>query len=346
MDKLLKIIEKDAESICSKIDLSEVLGKKILLTGASGLIGIYLAACLNYLVEKRGGRVEICAVMQNSPLPYQKKILDNLKAEIFIGDLANYNFCLNLPSADFIIHAAGYGQPGKFMADQIKTLKLNTLATFALFEKLSPDGKFLYLSSSEVYSGLLNSPYKETDIGSTNTDHPRSCYIEAKRCGEAICQAYRSLGINAKSTRLSLAYGPGTKPNDARALNNFIQKGLVGEIKLLDSGQAKRTYCYVADAVEILWRILLNGKDGIYNVGGTSKITIAELARLIGQYLKVPVRFPDSSNKAPSGNPDDVRLDLTKIKEEFGKKDFVPLEIGLKNTIEWQRELYKTMKSK
>jgi len=228
------------------------------------------------------------------------------------------------------------------MENPTKTLKLNTLATFILFDKLNTGGKFLFISSSEVYSGNKNFPYKETEIGKTNTDHQRSCYIEAKRCGEAICNAQRIKGINAKSVRLSLAYGPGTKPNDQRVLNSFIQKAIESkEIKLLDKGEAKRTYCYITDAVEIMWHVLLNGKEAIYNIGGESKTTISELAKKIGRYMDVPVIFPKSSENTLSGAPEDVCLDMKKVKNEFNKSNFTSLDEGLKKTIEWQKILYK-----
>ncbi len=343
MNKLIEIIERDAEKILTKVNLEEIRNKTILLTGASGLIGTYLLACLKKLAEKGEKNFKTVVIMQNAPLPHLKSILDSLEAIIFQGDITDYNFCQSLPAADYIIHAAGYGQPGKFMENPIKTLRINTFSTFILFEKLLPNGKFLFISSSEVYSGLPNSPYKESTIGTTNTDHQRSCYIEAKRCGEAICNVYRQQGINAKSARLALAYGPGTKPGDTRVLNSFIQKAIQQkEIKLLDLGEGKRTYCYVADAVEIIWRILLDGKDAIYNVGGISRTTIAELARLIGDYLNVPVHFPNNTNTTLSGAPNDVYLDLDKIKSEFNKVEFVPLNIGLEKTIEWQKLLYKS----
>ena len=255
------------------------------------------------------------------------------------GDLTNVDFCKSLPEADYIIHAAGYGQPGKFMENPVKTLKLNTAATFSLMEKLKPGGKFLFISTSEVYSGLTNPPHKENEIGTTNTDHQRACYIESKRGGEAICNAYRMRGIAAKSARVSLAFGPGTRATDARVLHSFINRAILeGKIELLDSGLAKRTYCYIADAVEMLWYILMNGRESIYNVGGESKTTIAELAKFIGNYLGVPVIFPKSSH-AITGAPLDVSLDLTKVKTEFGKTEFMPLNEALIATIEWQKAL-------
>ncbi|MFZ2975704.1 MAG: NAD-dependent epimerase/dehydratase family protein, partial [Candidatus Moraniibacteriota bacterium] len=213
-------------------------------------------------------------------------------------------------------------------------------ATFATIDKLESGGKYLFISTSEVYSGLPKPPYKENQIGTTNTDHPRSCYIEGKRGGEAIVNAYRARGVSAKSARLALAYGPGTRKDDARVLNNFIQKALTkGKIELMDSGISPRTYLYVADAVEILFDILFKGSDGLYNVGGTSRTTIAKLAKLVGKNTKTPVIIP-KDKVGLSGAPTDVRLDMTKAKKEFGKTNFIPLEEGLRRTIDWQRKLY------
>mgnify|MGYP001608645245 FL=1 len=340
MNRLSEIIIKDAEKILEKVDLSEMEGKSILITGASGLIGTYFLACLKvFSKKKKNGKI---TAISNSKYPvYLNDLVNYPEIEIIEGDLTNYEFLQKMPLADYIIHAAGYGQPGRFMENPIKTLKLNTETTFCLLDKLKKDGKLLFLSTSEVYSGLTNPPHKESEIGSTNTTHPRSCYIEAKRCGEAICNAYRTNEVNAKSARLSLAYGPGTKPGDLRVINSFIQKGIQGKIELLDNGEAKRTYCYITDAVEILWHILLKGEEPVYNVGGLSNITIADLARKIGKHLNIPVVFPETSSKKISGAPIDVSLNMTKVKQEFGKTKYVPFDEGLERTIEWQKELYQ-----
>lgn len=340
MNSLAEIIIKDAEKILGKVDLSELEGKSILITGASGLIGNYFLACLKILSENK--KIKKITAVCNSQYPlYLNDLVSYSEIEIMIGDLISYEFRQKIPMADYIIHAAGYGQPGRFMENPIKTLKLNTETTFCLIDKLKDNGKFLFLSTSEVYSGLTNTPHKESEIGSTNTNHPRSCYIEAKRCGEAICNARRTKGVLAKSARISLTYGPGTKPNDLRAINSFIQKAIQGKIELLDQGEAKRTYCYVSDTIEILWNILLFGKEPIYNVGGFSSIAIADLARKIGKHLNVPVVFPETSSKKISGAPIDVSLDMTKAKQEFGKTEYVPFDEGLKRTIEWQKKLYQ-----
>jgi nucleoside-diphosphate-sugar epimerase len=337
VDKLIRIIADDAKKIINKNDFSELSEKTIVITGASGLIGTYFLECLKQIKED----LRLVAVIQSEPVHYLEHILDDKRIRILRGDLTSHSFLNEIPQAEYIIHTAGYAQPGRFMEDQIKTLKLNTEVQLSLFEKLSTDGKYLFVSSSEVYSGSPNVPYKETDIGITNTTHPRSCYIEGKRCGEAVCNAYRAKGVDAKSARLSLAYGPGTKRGDKRVMNSFIQKALEGKITLLDQGRAKRTYCYVSDAVEIMWKILLHGKEAIYNVGGNSRITIRELAQKIGSCMKVPVEFPKEAHEA-EGAPEDVYLDMTKVINEFGKTEYVPFDEGLARTIEWQKALYSS----
>lgn len=338
MNPMTSLILKDAEQILERVDLSLLKGKTVLITGASGLIGTYLIASL-YAFHKKGNEFNLIALMQGEPSAHLKELLDFPGVTILRGDISSSAFVETLPEADIVVHAAGYGQPGKFMEDPAKTLKLNLLPTFALLERLRPEGKFLFVSSSEVYSGLNQPPLRETEIGTTNTDHPRSCYIEGKRSGEAVVNAFRSKGVDAKSARLSLAYGPGTKKDDARVLNSFIQKAFAGNITLMDHGKARRTYCYVADAVEIMWHILLNGHDAIYNVGGTSKTTIADLAKMVGKIANVPVTFPEKEDGV-KGAPEDVYIDITKTIEQFGKKDFVPLEEGLERTIAWQKMLY------
>ena len=343
MNDLVTIIQKDILKILPKIDFHELHGKTFLITGASGLIGTYFLATLRELSAKKI-KVNVVAVAQNKFPEYLSYFGENV--DFIQCDLTDAKCLSRLPKSDYIVHAAGYGQPGKFMENPVKTIELNTTCTIALCKKLKMGGKFLFLSTSEVYSGLPHPPYTESMIGTTNTNHPRSCYIEAKRCGEAIVNAYRLQNVNAKSARLSLAYGPGTKPNDQRAINAFIQKALSGKLELLDKGLARRTYCYVENVAEILWNILLFGKESVYNVGGASSVTIAELAAAIGKLLKVPVIFPKVTkiHKTGEGAPLDVRLDMTKVKNEFGEPKYVSLGEGLTRTVEWQKILYHRQK--
>jgi UDP-glucuronate decarboxylase len=334
------IILQDAQRICERLKMDALRNTTILVTGASGLIGTYVLACLSHL-KNIGFRMQVHGLCLSEPPPHVSELMAKDGFALMRIDLSDFNEYHKLPQADIIIHAAGYAQPSLFMANPIPTIQINTSATAALLKKLQPCGRFLFISSSEIYSGLKKRVLSENDVGLTSPSHPRAPYIEGKRCGEAICNAFLSQGIRVRIARVALAYGPGTRSHDSRALNAFIEKALLQDkIELLDTGSAVRTYCYVADIVELLWHILLIGKDTIYNVGGTSTITIAELAQKIGKLTGKSVTFPDTC--CPSaGAPPVVKLDLSKSQVEFGKTEYVELEEGLKRTISWQRELYK-----
>jgi nucleoside-diphosphate-sugar epimerase len=290
----------------SRAGFSPLAGKTVAVTGATGLIGSHL-----------------CAAMPDG-------------MQMFTPGRRDFAF----PCADIIIHAAGCAQPARFMDDPVGTVAVNTEMTAALLEKLRPGGSFVFCSSSEVYSGLSH-PASEDDIGTTTPQHPRACYIEGKRCGEAIVNAYRKKGVRASSARIALTYGPGTKKHDTRVINQLIEKALTrGKIDLVDSGNAIRTFCYVSDTAELLWDIALLGTQAVYNVGGTTVVSIAELAQKIADKLGVELRLPESGIPS-AGAAQEVRLNTARVREEFGKTEYVGLDEGLEQTIAWQKELYR-----
>ncbi len=334
------VIARDAAAICERVKVDALRDKTILVTGASGLLGTYFLATLAHL-KQTGMPLHGSAQVRSEPAPHTAGILQRGGFRCLQANLADPAECASLPAADVIIHAAGYAQPAIFMANPVATFQLNTTATATLLQKLKPGGCFLYLSSSEIYSGLKKSLLSESDIGTTTPLHPRACYIEGKRGGETICNSYRSQGVRAVAARLALAYGPGTRKGDKRALNSFIERALCqGRIELMDAGKAVRTYCYVSDAIELMWQATLHGTQPVYNIGGHSTVTIGELARLIGQIAGVPVSFPQQSAEI-AGAPEEVRLDLTRPETEFNKTSYVSLEDGLRATVEWQRHLYR-----
>lgn len=283
--------------------------KKLLITGAYGLVG----SAICKIIDEHYSNIEVIKIKFDEHL-YQND------------------------RYDYIIHAAGYGQPQLFSKEKLSCISINSFTTAVLFKYLKPNGKFLFVSTSEVYSGSLL-PHKETDIGTTTPQHHRACYIEGKRCGEAICMAYKEQGFDVKIARLALAYGPRTKKHDTRVLNQFIEQALTtNKIKLMDDGSAKRTYCYVEDAAEMMLDILFKGTDVVYNVGGFSEISILDLAHNIALLTGANVIPGD---KKLEGSPDSVKLDMTKTLKEF-PRDFISLTDGLFNTIEYQKKLYET----
>lgn len=280
--------------------------KTAIVTGATGLIGSALVARLR---------------MQGV----------NVQTPHYSNELA---FC---EKSDYVIHAAGYGQPAKFMAEPIRTILVNVPGIIQLSERMKPDGKCLFLSSSEVYSGSKHIPHTESDIGTTAPDHPRGCYIEAKRCGEAAVHAIRAGSLDAKIARVSLVYGP-AKWDDKRVMFDFIRQAMTtGVIRLRDRGEAIRTYCYVEDAVTMLLNILMKGTQAVYNVGGESRTSIATLAHVIS--VMCNAKLVITTEESPMrGAPDEVAVDISRYAAEFGIPEFTPMGDALWRTIEAMRK--------
>jgi len=313
------------------LDFTNIEGHQILITGASGLIG---SEVINRLIEARADGYEFKIFALSKSLNYSVKRPD---VTYLTGDLADANFITKIPEFDSIIHAAGYGQPGKFLKDPFTTISLNTTATETLLRKATK--RFLFISTSEIYSGSSVTPCSEEQVGNTNSKHPRAAYIESKKVGETLSYlANQELGIRSNVARLALAYGPGARLDDERVLNQFIIRSLKEkELRLKGSGSGIRTYCYISDAVDLLFQIFLLGKGDVYNVGGFSRITISELASLIATLTGV--EFVPESSETVDFSPTEVSLDISKVLQLGGKKSFVNLEEGLVNTIDWYRTL-------
>jgi nucleoside-diphosphate-sugar epimerase len=340
MNNLANFILDDAKKVNAEVNLHQFKNASLLVTGASGLVGQYLLSVFANAANEGISLESLYLVSRNQPPAYLLEISEQINAQWFIGDVADTQFLEGLPqNIDFIVHAAGYGQPQKFLENELATIALNTLTTSHLLSKMNKAGKFIFISTSEIYSGSKQTPYEESIVGLTNTDHPRACYIEGKRCGEAIVNAYKKRGYDAKSIRLALAYGPGVRLDDKRVVNEIIKKGLIhGKIELLDSGLSARTYIYITDAVEFMLKILTAGKSNIYNLSGLSRTNIAEMAILISDKLKVPLTIPQSRSGL-AGAPEDVLLSLERLLSEFPKKEFVDFDSGLNSLISWYRLL-------
>ena len=331
---MYEIIENDIDIILSKVSLLPLKNKSILITGASGLLGMYFISCLKRLQTEYNLDVYLWI---KSDIEKKFEYFFDFKCNIIQHDITDVSFFDSLVKFDYIIHSSGYGQPTKFVNNKIKTIQINTTSTIELLKLLKYDGKFLFISSSEVYNGLDKFEVTENEIGNINTDDPRSCYIESKKCGETICHSFDNKNI--KIARLSTCYGPGAKNDDSRVLGSLIKKSIMNDIiELLDGGQSIRTLCYITDVIEMMWNILLYGKEITYNVGGIYKLNILELAEKIGLYFNKTVKVPELSNEL-SGSPKIVNISIDKYKNEFNKNDFIDIDTGLKNTIRWHLKI-------
>lgn len=309
-------------------------GKSILVTGATGLVGSNILSFFDSMIS-HGVSLSLFSTSRG----ISESLFMSSNAKNYELDLCKDNFEDILPKFDMIFHCAGYGQPLKFLKDQFSTISLNTSVLMKLIQCLDKKGKIIYLSSSEVYSGFDGECPNEKDIGNSSPEDTRACYIESKRCGETIINALNNSMQSGVSIRLALAYGPGTKKDDERVLNQFIKSSINNNnISLLDKGKSIRRYIFIEDAIKMIINIASSGKEQVYNVGGKERISILDLAKTIQNITGCSVDVPIKSNGL-IGAPENVGLDISRYQEEFGEVYFKPLEEGLKLTINSYRKI-------
>jgi dTDP-glucose 4,6-dehydratase len=197
--------------------------------------------------------------------------------------------------------------------------------------------RFLQASTSEVYGEPLMHPQPEAYWGNVNPVGPRSVYDEAKRFGEALTMAFhRRMGVDVRIARIFNTYGPGMRPDDGRAVSNFITQALQDEpLTVHGDGTQTRSFCYVDDLVDGLLALLSSAEIGPVNLGNDHERTVLEVARLILELSgsSSPIVF----SARPTDDPSVRRPELTLARTRLGWDPTTPLEVGLAKTIEWFR---------
>ena len=337
---MFKIILDDTKTLVKENSCKYFKNKKILILGYSGIVGQYFVGLFLNLLNTKYSPKSITLTSKNKTPSYLSFLKKIKKIKIIQKDISK-NKLKAFKNYDCIIFSAGYGQPSKFLDNPLETIDLNTTILSNFIRKLNPKGKFLYMSSSEVYNKNLNKNLTENDIGTTNTDDPRASYIEAKKCGEVIVNTYKKFyNIDGKAIRLCLAYGPGSKKNDGRVLYQFINRSIKNKkLEVQDSGLAKRKYIYILDAIKMMLNIIVFGKETTYNIAGQEGVTIKSLAKKITDIFNIKLQI--KNNDALPGSPADISLSIKRYIDEFGKINLTKIDDGLKKTIEWHKLLLK-----
>jgi UDP-glucuronate decarboxylase len=263
------------------------------------------------------------------------------------GDLTRNHKIVNLAGEvdfskfgkfDFIIHSGGSAQPQEFMSKKNQTYVINSFVTKKLLDLLNPGGHFVFMSSTELYSGLRTSIFKESDIGISSPSHPRACYIEGKRAGEMFVGWKIEDGFKASSIRLSYTYGPGTKRNDLRVINELIRSAItLGEISLQDSGLATRSNLFSIDAAHMILQILLSPNRPVYNVASSKTCTIRDLAKEVSNFANVLFKEQNIDEPINVFAQEHVAIDTSIYFEDFPYFEECSIRDGLVITYNWQR---------
>lgn len=270
--------------------------------------------------------------------------LENIKHLFKLPDFEFYHHdvskFVHVPGQlDYILHFASPASPIDYLKIPIQTLKVGSLGTHNLLGLAKAKGaRMLIASTSEVYGDPLVHPQTEDYWGNVNPVGPRGCYDEAKRFQEAMTMAYHMHhGLETRIVRIFNTYGPRMRLDDGRVLPAFLSQALRGEpLSIFGDGSQTRSFCYVDDLVEGIYRLLLSDYHLPVNIGNPSEITIKEFAeeicKLTGVELKVDYQ------PLPKDDPQKRQPDISKAKEVLGWEPQVDRAEGLKRTLEYFKD--------
>ena len=314
---------------------------KILVTGATGLIGSCCIDALLYANEYCGCRFKIFALGRS-----QEKISKRFKGKVtpVVQDVV---MPLTLDVVfDYIIHAASNADPKMYALQPAETIITNVIGTKNVLEycKKNIDTRLLLTSTFEVYGKIDGiDVYSENMVGLVDFHMLRNGYTESKRCAEMLVNSYiDEYGIDAVICRLASIYGPTMLLNDSKAHAQFIRNELHGEnIALKSKGEQRRTYCYVLDAVSALFMVLSKGEIGeAYNIANENSVaSIADVASCCAKIVGTKVVFdiPDTVESKGFSKPQNCILDNKKLKS-LGWEGRYSLEEGFTETIDELRK--------
>lgn len=310
--------------------------KKVLITGGAGFLGSHL--CDRFI--KEGFHVIAMDNLITGDLKNIEHLMPLEHFEFYHHDVSKY---IHIPGElDYILHFASPASPIDYLKIPIPTLKVGSLGTHnCLGLALAKGARMLIASTSEVYGDPMVHPQNEDYWGNVNPVGPRGVYDEAKRFQEAMTMAYHTYhGVETRIIRIFNTYGPRMRLNDGRALPAFIGQALRGEdITVFGDGSQTRSFCYVDDLVEGIYRLLHSDYASPVNIGNPDEISILDFAKeiiaLTGTDQKIVLK------DLPKDDPKQRKPDITRAKEILDWSPRFSRQEGLKITYEYFKNLPK-----
>ena len=310
--------------------------KKVLITGAAGFLGSHL--CDRFI--KEGYHVIGMDNLITGDLKNIEPLFKLKEFEFYHHDVSKFIHVNG--SLDYILHFASPASPIDYLKIPIQTLKVSSLGTHnCLGLAKVKNARILVASTSEVYGDPLVHPQNEEYWGNVNPVGPRGVYDEAKRFQEAITMAYHTFHkVETRIVRIFNTYGPRMRLNDGRALPAFIGQALRGEdLTVFGDGSQTRSFCYVDDLIEGIYRLLMSEYAQPVNIGNPDEISLKDFAEEI-------IKLTDTKQKIvfkelPTDDPKQRQPDITKAKQLLGWEPSVTRAKGLQITYEYFKNLPK-----
>ncbi|MBP7961996.1 MAG: SDR family oxidoreductase [Caldilineaceae bacterium] len=303
---------------------------RILVTGGAGFLGSHL--CDRLLAE--GHTVVAMDNLITGNTDNIAHLAGNDRFSFVKHDVSNYIFLAG--ELDGILHFASPASPIDYLELPIQTLKVGSLGTHnALGLAKAKGARLLLASTSEVYGDPLVHPQTEDYWGHVNPIGPRGVYDEAKRFAEAITMAYhRYHGLETRIVRIFNTYGPRMRLNDGRVVPNFVKQALAKQpLSIYGDGSQTRSFCYVSDLVDGIYRLFLSDEPEPTNIGNPTEMTISEFAETINRATGNPAGI--QYNPLPTDDPKQRRPNIDKARRVLGWEPKVDLAQGLEQTIPW-----------
>ena len=303
------------------------------VTGAAGFLGSHLTD----LLLARGHKVIGIDNFVTGTVDNIAHLGGNPRFKFIQQDVTEFIF-LDVP-VDYVWHFASPASPIDYLELPIQTLKVGSLGTHkALGLAMHKGARFLLASTSEIYGDPLVHPQTEDYWGNVNTIGPRGCYDEAKRFAEAMTMAYqREHGVATRIVRIFNTYGPRMRLNDGRVVPAFVSQALKNKpLTVFGKGQQTRSFCYVSDLIEGIYRLMMSDYGLPMNIGNPTEMTVLEFAREI-------IRATRSKSKIafkplPQDDPRQRRPDISRAKKQLQWSPRVSLAKGLVETIAYFRK--------
>jgi len=314
---------------------------RVLITGGAGFIGSHL--CERLL--KDGNDVICLDNMFTGRKVNIAHLLDNYRFELIRHDVTLPVFL----EVEQIYNLACPASPINYQYNPVKTVKTSVMGAINMLGMAKRvKARILQASTSEIYGDPVVHPQREDYFGNVNCIGPRSCYDEGKRVAETLFMDYRRQnGVDTRIARIFNTYGPRMMENDGRVVSNFVVQALRGKpLTIYGTGEQTRSFCYVDDMVEALVRLMNTEADGIHlpvNMGNPGEFTMNDLAAMVAEVTGREISI--EKLPLPQDDPQQRRPDISRAKEMLRWEPAVPLEEGLRRTVQYFAETIEHQES-